>query len=101
MANRSSAALLGASAILAVAVVAAAWLVKSSVDAATDEISQVRAAVAGASAALRTAGARAAAPARRAAGPDPSRRYKVNVADAPVRGPLTAKVEIVEFSDFQ
>jgi hypothetical protein len=41
---------------------------------------------------------RAAAPAR---GPDPSRVYMVKTAGAPFKGPETAPVTIVEFSDFQ
>ncbi len=33
--------------------------------------------------------------------PDPGKRYNVNIAGAPVKGPADAKVSIVEFSDFQ
>lgn len=43
--------------------------------------------------------ARAEAPPRR--GPDPDKRYEVNVAGAPSMGPADAEVTIVEFSDFQ
>jgi hypothetical protein len=41
----------------------------------------------------------AAAPRRR--GPDPDKRYTINTAGAPAKGPSGAKVELVEFSDFQ
>ncbi len=34
-------------------------------------------------------------------GPNPNRRYTINTKDAPAKGPLTAKVELIEFSDFQ
>jgi protein-disulfide isomerase len=32
---------------------------------------------------------------------DPSKVYNIPIASSPVRGPKTAKVSIVEFSDFQ
>jgi protein-disulfide isomerase len=41
----------------------------------------------------------AAAPARR--GPDPDRVYAVKTDGAPVRGPASAPVTVVEFADFQ
>ncbi len=41
----------------------------------------------------------AAAPTRR--GPDPNKRYTINTKGAPAKGPGGAKVELVEFSDFQ
>ncbi|TMB55364.1 MAG: hypothetical protein E6J56_08625 [Deltaproteobacteria bacterium] len=44
---------------------------------------------------------KAAAPAARPPGQDPNKVYTIPVADSPVRGPKTAKVTIVEFSDFQ
>jgi len=40
----------------------------------------------------------AAAPTRR---PDPNKVYEINTKGAPYKGPLQAKVELVEFSDFQ
>jgi protein-disulfide isomerase len=44
-----------------------------------------------------------AQPAAQAARPqlDPSKVYTIPIASSPVRGPKTAKVSIVEFSDFQ
>ena len=43
----------------------------------------------------------AAAPAAPLRGPDPNKRYAVNVKGAPVLGTEKAAVTIVEFSDFQ
>ena len=43
----------------------------------------------------------AAAPTPPRSGPDPDRRYVINTAGAPAIGPATARVKIVEFSDFQ
>lgn len=45
-----------------------------------------------------TAPARPVPPPRR--GPDPNAVYSVPIGDAPVRGPATAKVTIVEAADF-
>jgi len=42
---------------------------------------------------------RPAAPKRR--GPDPNKRHTINTKGAPAKGPAIAKVELVEFSDFQ
>ena len=42
----------------------------------------------------------AAAPARRR-GPDPNKRYTLKTSGRPAKGASRAKVEIVEFSDFQ
>ena len=44
---------------------------------------------------------KAAAPAARPQMPDPNKVYSIPIADSFVRGPKTAKVTIVEFSDFQ
>ena len=43
----------------------------------------------------------AANPAPARSGPDPNKRYAVNIKDRPTIGPETAAVTVVEFSDFQ
>jgi protein-disulfide isomerase len=86
--------------ILGASVVAGSLLIKNSLDRAASEIAGLRsglgqlAEVAGAES---EAGPGAAAPGR----PDPNRRYPVNVKGAPVKGPETAKLAIVEFVDLQ
>jgi protein-disulfide isomerase len=82
--------------ILGASIVAAAMLIQSSIDNAAGEIAAVRTTVAALPAA---APAKAAAPTGR---PDPSKHYKINTAGSPGKGgPESAKVTVVEFSDFQ
>ncbi len=92
--------------IVGVAIILASWGMKSSLERTADQLDGIRLALADTKASLEkvasrpAAAAPAAAPARRR-GPDPNRKYTVKTAGAPIKGPATAKVEIVEFSDFQ
>ncbi len=95
---------IAAALILGVALVAAAWIVKGAVDKTTVQLSGIKVALADTKDALqKVAQARpAAAPARRAGGrPDPDRRYTVDTKGSPAKGPASAKIKLVEFSDFQ
>jgi len=88
--------------ILGASVVAAAMLIQSSIDKTAVEIAGVRNAVAKIPAAAAAPAARAAAAPQRAQRPDPSKQYEVNTAGSPSKGgPESAKVTVVEFSDFQ
>ena len=80
--------------ILGGAIVAGATLVKQSLDASSEKLDAVIAALEKAPAA-----APAAAPARR--GPDPNKRYTVETKGSPSKGAADGSIEIVEFSDFQ
>ncbi len=74
--------------------------VTQQLDRAAGRLDEIRGAVADAKDALSNLQVAAArAPSRR--GLDPNRRYEVNVAGAPTRGPEKAQVTIVEFADFQ
>lgn len=86
--------------ILGLSVLAGSYLVKSSLDRGTAELGEVTAALGEFQEALEEATRPPTQPARRR-GPDPNRRYTINVEDAAKKGPDTAKVQIVEFSDFQ
>ena len=107
MTQASGRQVLGAAAIVGLAVILGSLVLARSLNQVTQQLDRtagrlesIRGAVAEAKDALgnlQVAGA--PAPARR--GPDPNRRYTVDIAGAPGRGPETAAVTIVEFSDFQ
>jgi protein-disulfide isomerase len=86
--------------ILGASIVAGGLLVQSSINNAANKIEGVRAALSGIQSSLRVAGAAAPQPAR-AERPDPNRRYSVNTEGSPAKGPESAEVTLVEFSDFQ
>jgi protein-disulfide isomerase len=94
--NSSGTPLLIASLILGASVVAASLLIQSSLDRGTAELSKVLVAINEA----RPAAPAAPSPAR-AGRPDPNKHYAVNTKGSPRRGPEKAKIEVVEFSDFQ
>ncbi|MFQ5415826.1 MAG: DsbA family protein [Myxococcota bacterium] len=98
MGDRNGAALVIAALILGAAVVASGLLIQTSIDNAAAELAGVRTALASAQTNTRTAAAPAAPRQQR---PDPSKRYSVNTAGSPSKGPGSAKVTLVEFSDFQ
>ena len=98
--------MLGAAAIVAVAVIAGSLILANSLnrvteqlDRATGRLGEIRAAVADAKDALSNLQV-AAAPSRRR-GPDPNRRYAVHTKGAPTLGPEAAPITVVDFSDFQ
>ncbi len=98
---------LAAAAIVGLAVIGGSLVLANSLNRVTQQLDrtggrldEIRGAVADAKDALSNLQV-AAAPAAPRRGPDPNRRYTVNVADSPARGPETAAITIVEFSDFQ
>jgi protein-disulfide isomerase len=98
--NRSGNVMLVVAAlILGASIVAAAMLIQQSIDKAGGEIAALRTTVADLPAA---APAAAAAAPTRGGRPDPNKQYKINTAGSPGKGgPESAKVTVVEFSDFQ
>jgi protein-disulfide isomerase len=86
--------------ILGASIVAGGLLVQSGIDNAATQIAGVRTALNDMQSSLRAAAAPAAQPAR-AERPDPNRRYSLNIAGSPAKGPKSAKITLVEFSDFQ
>ena len=96
-----------AAAIVGLAVIAGSLVLAKSLNRVTQQLDrtagrldEIRGAVAEAKDALANLEV-AAAPAPARTGPDPNKRYAVNIKGSPYRGPETAAVTIVEFSDFQ
>jgi len=88
--------------IVGVAVVGGSLIIRSALQRATDQMGEIRMALNDTKQALVSAAqARPPVPAAPPTGPDPNRRYTVNTAGSPARGPATARIKIVEFSDFQ
>jgi protein-disulfide isomerase len=101
MAGNSGAGAIAAALVLGVALVVGSLVLKSGLDAQSEAIAGVQAAIVELKDATRAGGAArptAAAPRR---GPDPAERHAVSLDGAPVRGPASAKVTLVEFMDFQ
>ncbi len=91
-----------AAVILGVAMVVVALIVKGAVDKTTAQLNGIKLALADTKQALENvARAQPAARAARPGRPDPNRRYTVNTSGAPAKGPASAKIKLVEFSDFQ
>ena len=106
MAQDSGRQTLAAAAIVGVAVIAGSLILAYSLNRVTEQLDrtagrlgEIRAAVADAKDALSNLQV-AAAPSRRR-GPDPNKRYTLKTDGRPAKGAPRAKVEIVEFSDFQ
>ncbi len=78
--------------------------VTTQLDRTTQRLEDIKTAMADAQKALsnvaRAPAAAAPTPARRR-GPDPNKRYTIPIKGSPAKGAQTAKVTIVEFSDFQ
>ena len=87
--------------ILGIGLVVAAWIVKGAVDKSTAQLSGIKVALADTKEALQKVAQARPAAARRGGQPDPNRRYTVNIKGSPAKGPATAKVKLIEFSDFQ
>ncbi len=99
----SGGSLIVASIVIGLAIVTASLILKSSVDegsaqlaATVGEMQELTAKIAAAPSAPNPS-ARPSRPAR----PDPSKKYEVDIGSSPARGPASAPVKIVEWSDFQ
>jgi outer membrane murein-binding lipoprotein Lpp len=107
--NKGGGTTLIGAAIVGVAILAGSFFVANALNRVTVQVDktatglqEIKTALADAKTALQQAAkAQPAKPAPRRRGPDPDKVHKVNIAGAPIKGPKTAKVKIIEFSDFQ
>ncbi len=86
--------LIGAALILGIAIVGSSYMLSSSLDRVGIQFQRTFAN-------LESFKPAAPSPSRASNKPDPNKVYQVAVGNAPFRGPVDAKVTIVEFSDFQ
>jgi protein-disulfide isomerase len=96
-------ALIVAAIVIGLSIVTGSFMLKTAQDESSERLSAVLGEMQALTAKIAAAPAaqgRAAAPAR-AGRPDPEKVYKVALGDSPSKGPKTAKVKIVEWSDFQ
>ncbi len=98
--NQSQALVLAA-VVLGAAILGGSFLIKSSLDAGASELEGVRTSLADFKGALQAAARPTPAAAAPRRGPDPEKVHAVSIAGAPAKGIETAKVTLVEFSDFQ
>ena len=97
MTDRTGIWVVVAAGILGASVVGASFVIQASVDRVTGELQGMRSSMGAVPDAAK------AAPRARVRGsrPDPNRRYTINTEGSPARGPESARVSIIEFSDFQ
>ncbi len=102
MSNQHNSALVIASVILGASVIAGGWLIGSALDSASNELSETVSDLSDAIASTPQQVAQATPPSpTRTNRPDPARHYKIDTKGSPTRGAADAKIELVEFSDFQ
>jgi hypothetical protein len=89
--------MIAAAVILGGSLVGGSYLIAGSIDRGSAELGSLRSAIQTAAAA-----APAAAPSpSRSRRPDPNKVYQVAVAGAPTKGPKSAAITLIEWSDFQ
>ena len=85
------------------AILAGSWMLKNSLDGTVAQLDAIRTSLTETKQALeRVAKNQGSQPAQqKKKRPDPNKRYTINTKGAPRKGPASARVQVVEFSDFQ
>jgi len=101
--SSSGGSIIIAAIVLSLAIVTGAFIVKSSLDASSQQLAAVLGEIQETNAKIAAAPSGNAAPARpaRPNRPDPEKKYEVEIGNSPAKGPDSAPVKIVEWSDFQ
>ena len=102
--SNSGGPLIIAAVILGLSVVTGSFILKGAIDGGAAQLSAVAGEMkdlSGKIAAAPAGGAKAAARPARAGRPDPGKKYQVDIGPSPTRGPNSAPIKIVEWSDFQ
>jgi len=102
--SNSSGSLIVAAIILALSVVTGSFILKGAIDEGAAQLSAVAGEMkdlSGKIAAAPAGGAQPAARPSRPGRPDPGKKYKVDIGASPTKGPKSAPIQIVEWSDFQ
>jgi len=104
--NSTGPATIVAALIVGMSMLGAAFVLQTSLDRNSLRVAETLSAIAvSASSLAKAGGPPAAAPAAvrpsRGGRPDPAKIYAIALGDAPTRGPQSAAVKIVEWSDFQ
>jgi len=89
--------------VIGLSIVTGSYLIKTSNDASAEQLAAVLGEMQALSAKIAAAPSAPSrpSPAARPGRPDPSKVYQVAIGEAPVKGPKSAPVKIVEWSDFQ
>jgi protein-disulfide isomerase len=101
--SSSGGSIIVASIVLGLSVVTGAFIIKTSIDTGATQLGAVLGEMQDLSAKIAAApvGQQPAARPSRPNRPDPSKVYDVEIGKAPARGPASAPIKIVEWSDFQ
>ena len=101
--SSSGGSLIIAAIVLGLSVVTGSFIIKTSLDDGAAQLGVVLGEMQALTAKIAAAPAAPAAPAARGRSnrPDPAKEYKVAIGSSPVKGPNSAPIKIVEWSDFQ
>ena len=101
--SNSGAALIIAAVVVGLSIVASSYMLMTAQDRSSEKLAAVLGEMQSLSAKIAAAPAAPTrpTPTARRGRPDPAKVYQIAIGDAPTKGPKTAPIKIVEWSDFQ